>query len=132
MRKVLANKIYDTDTAKLIGDHVWYAADGDFWSATGIFRKRNGEYFFATKTEAAGMPGAQEDIKPATFDEASAWIKTYLPELWAQEFVDGVDDGSDVAMTVRIPKSAKRKLDRIATGRGITRGQLVTEMIEAL
>jgi hypothetical protein len=59
MRKIIKGKVYDTDTAHMMGSH----------AGVYMFKKKTGEYFKAT--ESAG-------IEPQTQEEAKQWFKSYL------------------------------------------------------
>lgn len=61
MKKIIKGKVYDTDTARMIGSY----------AGVYMFIKRTGEYFKAT--ESAG-------IEPQTKEEAKQWFKSYLDE----------------------------------------------------
>lgn len=59
MKKIIKGKVYDTDTARMIGSH----------AGVYMFIKKTGEYFKAS--EKAGL-------EPQTKEEAKQWFKSYL------------------------------------------------------
>lgn len=87
MKAIINRRLYDTTTAKKIGDHSNNLSASDFnhFSET-LYRKRNGEFFLwgeggpMTKyAEADGnMTCSGFAIIPMEIDEAKDWVEAYL------------------------------------------------------
>lgn len=86
MKKVIGGKMYDTATAKCIGNY-WYSSHDKFdYVDETLYKKRTGEFFI----HGAGGPlsdwadvqsdGAYDGggIKPLTLDEAEKWGEKHL------------------------------------------------------
>lgn len=87
MKKVIRGKLYDTETAQLIGGHV----KGVRWSSSNqidekLYLKSTGEFFLAGKgggqtkyAEAVeNIKYNGEGIVPLTEEEAREWVELYL------------------------------------------------------
>ncbi len=106
MRKIIGNRIFDTDRARLIGQYsnIGRGADSfsdfNFWEANLYRTPRSGRYFLAgggnamsryRKSCGQNSWGGGEGIEPMTRDEAYEWAELYLPEtLVEQEFGDKI------------------------------------------
>jgi predicted XRE-type DNA-binding protein len=96
MKKIIHGKMYDTETAKLIGIYS-HSKPGDFnYYCEELYRKRSGEYFlagegsclskYAVSTGQNEVSGS-EKIIPLTEDEAKEWAEERLPaDEYEQEF----------------------------------------------
>ena len=87
MKKIINGRLYDTETAKLIGGWSNGFSSSDFHYCTeDIYQKKNGEYFLHGsggamsrygKSYGGGMCGSQ-DIVPMTEKEIKIWAETHL------------------------------------------------------
>lgn len=86
MKKVINGKMYNTKTAKLIGNY-WYRDYDDFYHLDeDLYQKRTGEFFIHGKGGAAtewaedcgNASCAGSGIKPLTLDEAKQWAEEHL------------------------------------------------------
>ena len=86
MRKIIGGKMYDTDTAKKVGewDNQRY---GDFqYCAETLYQKRTGEFFLYGESGPAGryaesagnMMKSGKAIVPMTYNEAREWVENNL------------------------------------------------------
>lgn len=115
MKKVIRGRLYDTETAKLIGST----------SDTGetLYRKRTGEYFLC----CIGDSG--EHIQPMTYDEAKGWAeKAFKADKWAAEFGELGENGNRTTLNISITVGAADIVKRAAQ----KSGKSVSETIEAL
>lgn len=82
MKKIIAGKLYDTETAVAIGDN-GYSNPGDFhyWWET-LYKKKTGEFFLFGEGGPASCYGEQfaqnswrsgSEIRPLSEDEAKEW-----------------------------------------------------------
>lgn len=141
MRKRIGTLMYDTATAKKLGeyDSDYAVTDNDYYREE-LYKKRTGEYFLYGKGNptspyaqpAYGNDGfmAGEDIKPLTYDEAKKWAeKLDDDDLYKKEFDTVKNDEEKVTTSLALHKTAKRKLERLAQKQGITQGEVVENMI---
>ena len=88
MRKVIKNKLYDTETAKRVGQAFsdYPVSDFHYWEET-LFLKKTGEYFLYAKGGAASKYNRQlgqnewcGDVKiiPITAEQAREWAECNL------------------------------------------------------
>lgn len=86
MKKVINGKMYNTETAKYIGNY-WYSSQGKFDHVSeDLYQKRTGEFFLygeggpLTRWAEVDSDAAYEGngIKPLTIDEAKQWVEEHL------------------------------------------------------
>lgn len=102
MKKVIGGKVYNTETATLIGE--WsYGYPNDFnYVSEGLYKTPKGAYFMAGEggaNTAYSRPCGQncwtgsEDIVPMTRQEAFEWAQRYLePKEFEEEFADLIEE----------------------------------------
>lgn len=94
MKKIIDGKMYNTDTATVIGswDNGCYVTDFDYCVET-LYKTRKGRYFLLGESGARGPYavgkgngwwGSGKEIIPMEESEARAWAEEYLD---ADEFV---------------------------------------------
>lgn len=91
MKKILKNKVYNTETAKKIAEH----------NNEVLFEKRTGEAFLYNAKENA--------IKPLSFDEADAWCTQNMHKSF-----DSLIGSSDVRMLITFNHETYAKLKHLA------------------
>lgn len=140
MRKIIEGRLYDTDTAKMIGEP-WSPdgiGHGDFdWCEETLYRKRTGEYFLygagGPKTRYAlpyGQSGWQygERIMPLSYDEAREWAEGHLETGdYEREFGTPDEDGEAV-LSVRLPQATYDAIRREASRSGRTMREVIIDM----
>lgn len=120
MRRIIKNKVYDTDTAK---SKATYSSDYprssfQYYEET-LYIKKNGEYFLHGKGNAAS-PYAEssynskvpsEKITPLTYEKAKEWAEKKLtPEEYIDLFeVDEDSDCSEILKEIRRPTGLTMK-----------------------
>lgn len=87
MKKVVKGKMYNTDTATLLGIYT-YMHPGDFrYEYEEMYRKKNGEFFMVCEggpasrysiSEGNTTYGTVNNFFPITDDEARKWIEKNL------------------------------------------------------
>lgn len=139
MRKTIANKLYDTETAKPMGN--WqrgYESDKGYISET-LYLKKTGEYFlhgqggsrsrYAQRT-APNTWGFGERIIPFSNEEAHAWAENHLTEsAFDVVFGDVPDDGRLTSVTLKLRASTAEKLHRLARKDGRQLSEFAEEII---
>ena len=136
MKKIIAGKIYDTDTAKKIGYDCYNGSERDFhwWSET-LFKKRTGEYFlygeggplskYAQRYEQRGRVSG-ESIQPMTYTEATAWAEEHMSaDDYMQEFGPVTEDTERVTLSVSLDSATADKIRREAMEKGVSISALI-------
>ena len=87
MKKIIYNKMYNTETATEIGsDNYSYSNDFRYWLEI-LYKKKTGEYFLYgeggpmskyRKYSSYNSWGGGEEIIPMTYDEAREWAEEHL------------------------------------------------------
>lgn len=114
MKKIIQNKVYDTDKAKLQASYSSdYPVSSFQYYEEALYLKKNGEYFlygsgnaaspYAKKTAEVKVPG--EKIVPFTYEEAKTWAEKKLDaEKYIELFEISKDsDASDIIIGIRRP-----------------------------
>ena len=143
MKRIIKGKVYDTATAKELG---WYENIADsrnfsHFSET-LYRKRTGEFFLYGK----GGPSTKysqrvdqncwsggEDIIPISVDNAREWVEDHLDaEDYEKIFGAVSEDEEDILLTFKAPAALDRKLQDKATALGISKSELLRQLIEKM
>ena len=129
MKKYINGKVYDTATAKKVGDWDNGCLPGDFdYYRERMFRKKTGEYFLWSCTTFSG----QDEIRPLTFDEAREWAEEHLDGDEYEEIFGAIsDDGTDCLISAVVKASSRDRLRREAEKSGRSIGKILDELIEA-
>lgn len=141
MKKIIAGKVYDTDTATKLG--VWWSSN-DVRSFSHceetLYRKRTGEYFLygygGPMTKYARAEGQNswtggDRIMPMSYDEARTWAEEHLETgEYEAAFGEVTEDESEYALYVKLPMPVADKLRRIASQQGKALRDVLVEMIQ--
>lgn len=133
MKKIISNKVYNSDTAKLIGAR---RCDDPNLSVYGfteekLYQKKTGEFFLLgvggpddkyTTHNRRGWTAESARIVPVQYDEAREWAEAVLPpEEYAQHFGDlAIDENRTEWMTISVPASIARRIRMEAQRTGST------------
>lgn len=141
MKKIINNKLYNTETAKAVGTHSNGGTFRDFshYEET-LFRKKTGEYFlygeggpmtrYAVASGANSWSGGSR-IMPMTYDEAREWSEKNLDaDEYEAEFGEISEDDNTGKRVVSIHVTAA-KWDA-AKREAARRGMGISEYIESL
>lgn len=137
MRKIIANKNYDTDTAVLVGEWNNREYDSFDYVAESLYRKRTGEYFLhgeggarSRYAESHGNNswGAGETIMPLSVESATKWAESHLTaDAYESEF--GKVSEGDKLTSLHLSVSAYKKLSLAAAKRCMSRSAIVELLI---
>lgn len=138
MKKIINNKVYDTDTAVRVAR--WDNGDNDLNQiAENLYRKKTGEYFLhgsgganTRYAQPAGTNwwGSGERIMPMTYAAASDWAQQHMDaDAYETAFGAVVEDDSRKAVTYTLPVAAIETLRRRAEQDGVTITDLLTRLI---
>jgi hypothetical protein len=144
VRKIINNRVYDTEKAHEVGD--WdngaYTTDFGYVSET-LYRKRTGEYFLhgegGARTQYAVAEGQNSwsggsRIMPMSYDDARAWAEDRLSaDDYEAEFgTPDEDDGDTAHLSLSIPSWAYKAIKSESARRGCPMGDLITEYAKSL
>lgn len=144
MKKIIKNKLYDTDTAQFLGEYAPNPDQSNFsYFAETLYRKKTGEFFLYGEGNAASKYSRScgqnercggEKIVPLTYVEAQAWAEEHLDgEDYIAIFGDPEEDnGSVAALNIRISAAKMQKLRQAAGKQGVSLVDLVESMIDEL
>lgn len=125
MKKIINGKVYDTESAKLIGEWDNGRYGRDFGMCTeDLYQKRTGEFFL----HGCGGPMSKyavshgdndwsggEKVIPLSYDAAREWSESHLPaEEYEAIFGDVIEDGSRMTVTLSLSASAVERAKRAA------------------
>lgn len=130
MKKIINNKVYDTEKARKVGS--WTNGfDGGDCIESSLYRKRTGEYFLMKRLgKTEGDIGFREEIIPLKLDTAREWAESHISrESFTREFVEK-DDKSNVTVTLSVPKSVYSELKNNATVRGTSMSAEAVRLID--
>ena len=140
MKKIIRNRMYDTDTARVIGYHR-HSNPSDFhYYIETLYCKRTGEYFlhgeggpasrYATQIGMNEWSGGSK-ITPLDFAAARDWAEDNLdPDVYVEEFGEPSEDESCASISISLPVTTIDALKRRAKELGISVSALVAPMIK--
>ena len=142
MKKILNNKVYDTKTAKLLGESS-FGRYGDFnyWIEE-LYQKKTGEFFLYGEGGANTRYGRQtatntwsggSAITPLTYETAQKWAEEHLTgDEYEAIFGKIEEDENTVRRFFTMRADSLEKLKRAASRRGVTMSELFEEFISSL
>lgn len=140
MKKIINGKVYDTETAKRLGEYEPnpYRSDFHYYCET-LYRKKTGEFFLHGEGNAASPYSrscgqnewcGSEKIIPMTYAEAQKWTEEHLD---GDDYcaIFGEPDESEEAVTLglNVSAAAAAKLKAEAAKLGIPQGKLLERWI---
>lgn len=143
MKKIIKNKVYDTDTAQRLGDYAPnpYRSDFHYFCET-LYRKKTGEFFLHGEGNAASKYARScgqnetcwgEKIIPLTYEAAQQWAEEHLDgDSYIEIFGEPEEDGSIEALNIRISSAKMKKLRQEAWRDELTLVALVEKLIDNL
>lgn len=130
MKKIISNKVYNTETAKLVGtwDNNYGVRDFNYCSEE-LYRKKNGEFFLHGEGNALskyaqrytdGM-GYGEKIIPLTYDQAQRWAEDKLDgDEYEEIFGEITEDEKLSHIHISLPADQAAIIKRNAQQEGLT------------
>lgn len=142
MKKIINNLVYDTSTAKDVGEwnNGYSVSDFKHIHET-LYKKRTGEYFlhgqggpmskYAVETGSNSWSGG-EKIIPLEYESARKWAEDSLDaDNYIAEFGDpGEGDNTLKSLHIKLPANTYAKLNAEKAKSGKSLSELVIEMIE--
>lgn len=141
MKKVINGKVYNTDTAKKVGNWHNNHYPGDFdWVAEELYQKRTGEFFLegegGPRTRYAVSEGQNSwrsgaKIIPLTWKAARAWAEEKLSaDEYESIFGEIVEDDSRTVVTISLSVEALERAKRSAAQAGISLSAYIESLIK--
>ena len=142
MRKIINNKVYDTETAKKRGEWSNGRSYLDFsWCEETLYQKKTGEFFLHGRggpqsrySEQRGdnLWGDGERIIPLAVEAARIWAETHL-EAGEYEAMFGpvIEDDTRVLQTFSIAADTLEQLRRISRFTGDPMGVVIDGLVKA-
>ncbi len=146
MKKRIDTQMYDTETAKKIGEYRHGYDNAGYIEE--LYKKRTGEYFLHGEGGPAspwaqpveGDQGAYsggEDIKPLTYEQAQKWFekannddeRLATNEVYDSEFGRPKANEPKEQNSIYLSRTAKRKLERIAAEQGKSQSEIIENLI---
>lgn len=130
MKKIINGKLYNTDTAKRLGEWVNDITDNLHWVSETLYQKQRGEFFL----HGEGGPGSKyaepsgqgswssgEKIIPLSYEAAQAWAEEYLDvNAYQAAFGPVEEDDSTVRRLISMPASVEKRIKREAAQAGMS------------
>ena len=139
MKKIINGKVYDTETAQVLGS--WSnMSDRSFERIDEtLYRKRTGEFFlhgeggpmsrYAVQIDQNSWRGG-EKISPLSWGDARSWVESHLnSEDYERIFGPVSEDGSRVAVNLSISASSLELARRAAAQSGISLSAYIMSLI---
>ena len=132
MKKVIQNRVYDTETAELVASY------HDNTCAERLYRKRTGEFFLHGRGNSdsddyavwkGNRVSGSERIKPLTPKLAMAWAAKHLNRQQYDDIFGAVADDRKITISLSLPVGAVNTLKNAAAEQGRTASALIAEMI---
>ena len=143
MKKIIEGRVYNTDTAELVGEWANTYNTRDFnFCIEKLYRKKTGEFFFhcrggamskyAVSVGSNAMSGS-EQIRPISFEYAKRWAEEHLTaDEYEKLFGEVAEDDSRRVVGISLTVTAHEKLKQTAGKRGITVSALLEEYANSL
>lgn len=139
MKKIINGKVYDTDTAKMVGSWDNRHPANDFaYCSEELYRKKTGEFFLHGEggalsryaSHSGDNSGWGEEIIPLTYNAAQEWAEKHLDgDGYCAIFGEPDANSEDVTLGIRVSAAAAAKLKREASMQGITQAALLERLI---
>lgn len=131
MKKIISNKVYDTETAELVATY------RDSSCAERLYRKRTGEYFIHGRGNSDskyavwkgnGVSGS-EQIIALTPKEAEKWGRAHLNRQQYDDLFGSGADNQKQTISLSLPIGAIKALKNAAAEQGRTSSAIIAELI---
>lgn len=142
MKKIIEGRVYNTETAKLLGEYSYSNRTDINYFSEKLYRTKSGAYFLYGEGGPASRYSKQvgqnrwtggEEIRAMSPQGARAWAKEHLDADKYAEIFGEPEDASDerVPLNLTISAAARTKLERMREDTGKSMSQIVEDMILA-
>ena len=140
MKKIINNKVYDTNKATEVGS--WESGRGGGFNhiAETLYQKRTGEFFLhgegGPQTKYAMSVGqgnwsGSEQIIPLTWENAKEWAESHLEaDAYEKAFGEVVEDESRTTVTLSLSAGAVETAKRAAAQAGVSLSAYIESLIK--
>ena len=140
MKKIINGKMYDTETAKRIGDWNNNCSTTDFnYYMERLFQKKTGEFFLYGEGNAASKYSrscgqnewcGSSEIIPLLFEEAREWAEKKLDaDTYIGIFGEPEEDESKVILSAYVRKDMYERIKQQAAQNGKNISEQVIDML---
>lgn len=139
MKKIIAGRIYDTESARMIGEFE-FSGRGDFhWYKETLYLKKTGEFFMhgignaasPYRTAVAQSEWSEgEKIIPLTYETARTWCEEHIPaEEYVAIFGEPEDEEGSARLHVLVSANAMARLKKAQSREGKPMSQIIEDLI---
>lgn len=139
MKKIINNKLYDTETANLVGDwdNGYYTNDFNFCSET-LYQKKTGEFFLHGEGNAlskyavshGNSTSGGEKIIPMTYEEARDWAERKLDsDDYIATFGEPEDDDSKQRLCLYLASTVVDRAKKEAAKKAISISEYISRLV---
>jgi hypothetical protein len=143
MKKVINGKVYDTETAKRVGEYEPNPYRSDFyWFCETLYQKKTGEFFLhgdgnanSKYSRSCGQNEwcGDEKIIPMAYAQAQKWAEEHLTgDEYIAIFGEPEEDEEKAQIHINLSKGAISKLKQAAQKSGLTVSAYIEKMISEL
>jgi len=143
MKKVINGKVYDTETAKRVGEYEPNPYRSDFnWFCETLYQKKTGEFFLhgdgnanSKYSRSCGQNEwcGDEKIIPMAYDQAQKWAEEHLTgDEYIAIFGEPEEDEEKAQIHINLSKGAISKLKQAAQKNGLTVSAYIEQLISDL
>lgn len=142
MKKIIKNKVYDTETAKKIGSTSYGESSRDFshWSQV-LYRKKTGEYFLygeggpmSRYAKSCGQNNwsGSEALEPVSYENARAWAEEYMDaDAYQDEFGEVAEDDSRTQLCISLSADLAEKARKRSAAAEMSLSAYIASLISA-
>ena len=131
MKKIIKGKLYDTETAKLVGEYDNGKFTNDFgYFSEDLYLKRTGEFFICGIGGAFTKYDGVETITPVSYEDAQNWVEEHLS---GEEYINifGEPEGTDkMTISLSLTETAVAKLKQGAAKAGMSMSEYAESLIK--
>lgn len=125
MKKIINNKVYNTDTAKKVG-MIWIGPELDRTGWEELYRKKTGEFF----TLYHRYNDHFEKITPLTYDEAQERAEKHLDgDDYINIFGEPEESDETANLHIQISKAAYTKIKQAAAKQGVSLAKYIESIV---
>ena len=143
MKKVINGKVYDTETAKRVGEYEPNPYRSDFnWFCETLYHKKTGEFFLhgdgnanSKYSRSCGQNEwcGDEKIVPLTYEETQKWVEEYLTgDEYIAIFGEPEEDEEKAQIHINLSKGTISKLKQASQKNGLTVSAYIEQLISDL
>ena len=138
MRRVIRGKMYNTDSAKKVGEDYNNVPTNDFtfWEED-LYRKRTGEFFLHCfggplskhgEHSSDGSAGWGERIVPLSIERAKEWAENHLSGEEYEKIFEVAEEGN-ITISACLSPAAIEKLAQLAQTQARTKSAMIEHLI---